>query len=76
MRIKMRGRERVVTDRIGRTLVLLKKAEEVVEAPQKRVYKRRDIVTAAPLVVEEPAPIEHITEDPTPEDSLTEESSE
>jgi hypothetical protein len=52
MRIKMRGRERNVTDKIGRTLILLGKAT-IVEEPKpepkpKRVYKRRDMVAELP----------------------------
>ena len=55
MRILMRGRVRNVTDKVGRTLILIGKA---VEAPEpkpepkpKRTYKRRDMVPERAAVV-------------------------
>lgn len=53
MRIKMRGRVRNVTNKVGRTLILLGKAEEARPEPA-RTYKRRDVVTRPALTAEKP----------------------
>lgn len=55
-----KGDERTIDDPSAKVLILLGKVERVIDPPKraidppKRVYKRKDILTAAPLVVEPP----------------------
>lgn len=54
MQVKMRGRVRNVTEKVGRTLILLGKAEEY--RKPKRAYKRRDMTAETipePVIVED-----------------------
>lgn len=66
------GKVRKVDDPSGRVLILLKKAEiadrpnpqPIPVEPKSRAYKRRDVLTAAPLAVEAPTasfvkPVKH-----------------
>jgi hypothetical protein len=68
MRILMRGHVRNVTNKVGRTLILLGKAVEAPEPkpePKKRTYKRRDVVAEPVVPVAEP-PVEQEEKDVWP----------